>query len=702
MQSVLIPIRRLVLLTAALVVACAVSTSAAGAAPAPSPTSVIFNKETVGRTSGAQTVTIGNPDPGAVQVVGASVVGTDPGDFGITGDGCTGATLDQGESCAVEVAFSPQAGGAREADLEVALAGAGPLEVPLAGTGQTMQLTVPDTASFATTSVGAASSAQIEVKNASEAGVDVSEVKVEGADAGDFGVEGTNCSGYVGSGMGCEVAVRFSPTATGAREAQLRIVTDGSPAEYLVDLSDEGAAPEVTFEPGGHDFGLVETHSGGPRTNFTLRNTGAASVQLGNLEISGPGRNEFWVSGSTCWGTTLAPGANCSIEVQFNANEEGDFAAAVSIAADGVVFEAPLTARAARPQVTASPAPVGFGATSVGATQTRQITLTNTGELPVGFYIALVSGGDVSSFHLVSEDCTSNLFSGRPRVFEPGESCVATIAFEPHAVGAKAATVSFFGGGEGALQVAVEGTAVAPVLDLSPGSADFGTVAVGSPGPVQTFQLRNESVDPQAVDSATLAGADLGEFQIRSDACAETVLAPGEACAVAVRLDPGSAGPKAATLRVHGVAETMVAQLRGEGTAPSSAGAVKAATSGGRVVLSLRADASPATGKVTIGRARCESSAACVLSVAGLASGRIATSAGARTGVRPLGVSQLRLAAGTSAAITTSLPPEFRRSATNAHLRLSLRWHAGSASGALSRTFQLVRPRPRPGQSGPH
>ena len=137
----------------------------------------------------------------------------------------------------------------------------------------------------------------------------------------------------------------------------------GTPAEYFTELSGEGAAPELTFEPGGHDFGLVEAHSNSPRTNFTLRNSGTASAQLalGNLEISGPDANEFFIPNSNCWGRTLAPGATCQVEVQFNANEEGSFAAAVSIRAGNVGFTAPLAGRAERPKVEASPTPLVFG-----------------------------------------------------------------------------------------------------------------------------------------------------------------------------------------------------------------------------------------------------------------------------------------------------------------------------------------------------
>jgi hypothetical protein len=690
MESDLVPFRPVLLAAAlALLVLGLLPTVAAAAPPSANPTSLTFSKETVGKTSGAQTIAISNPDPGVVQLAGVSVVGADPGDFLVTGDGCGIASLIEGGTCAVEVAFAPTASGSREATLQIAVEGEAAIAVPLAGTGQTMKLTVPGTSSFPTTSVGGASLQTIALKNSSEAGVNVNEVKIEGVDPGDFGIEGGNCNVFIGPAMSCELTVRFSPAATGPREAQLRVSTDGTPADYVVELTGEGVAPELTFEPGEYDFGLVETHSGGPRANFTLRNSGVASVSVSNLEISGPDANEFWIPSSNCWGTTLSPGSTCSVEVQFNANDEGSYTAAVSIQAGGVGFQAPLTARAESPRVGASPAPLVFGPTPVGSRQVQEVTLTNTGHLPVAFFIALVSGGDIGSFHLLEEDCTSNVFAGSPRIFEPGESCVAKVAFEPTDVGAKAATLSFFGGGEGALQVPVQGEAVAPRLSVTPSTRDFGAVAVGDAGPVQTFELRNESASPQAIDTATLAGPDLGEFQVRSDNCTEATLEPGASCAVAVRFAPQATGQRTASLRLRSAGGTTIAQLAGEGTATPVAVASMADASRGRVVLSLKSRGRAMAGKVTVGRARCQSSKACMIKVGGLAAGRIATNSGARPGLRPLPVSQLKLAPGTSAVIATTLPPELRGASSGVRLQISLHWKTGSERGVAGRGFRL-------------
>jgi hypothetical protein len=694
MKSDLAPMRRLFRLVVALaVVGCVLPISNAAAAPLANPASLGFGQEVVGRTSSPQTVQVENSELIAVELGSVSVVGSDPADFSIVGEDCAGTTVAPGVDCQVEVAFSPQAGGARNATLEIAVEGEAPIDVPLSGSGQTMRLTVPGSAGFPTTSVGGVGYEQVLLKNSSEAGVNVNEVGIEGADPGDFGIEGTNCAGFIGPSMSCTITLRFSPAASGLREARLRIATDGAPAEYLVELNGQAAAPELAFEPSGHDFGLVEAHSGSPRTNFTLRNVGSATVSLSNLGVSGPGSNEFFIANSNCFGATLSPGATCGIEVQFNANQEGSFAAALEVSAGGTTFQAPLSARAERPKVTASPTPFAFAATSVGSRQVQEMTLTNTGNLPVAFFIALVSGGDIGSFHLVGENCTSNVFAGTPRVFEPGESCTAKVAFEPTSPGTKSATLSFFGGGEGALQVTVEGTAVAPLLSLSPTSRDFGAVSVGTAGPVQTFELRNESVEPQTIESASIAGADLGEFQIRSDSCSGAVLDPGAGCAVAVRFAPGATGPKVATLRIHGGGGTSVAQLSGEGTAISTAATpdpiVPQSTKPGRVALTVNLRARPAGGKVTVGQARCESSQPCVINTSGLVTGRLTNAPGQRPATRGIGASKLKLAPGATAPLKIALPSDFRKAPAGAQLRLSLNWQTGPARGASNRSVTL-------------
>jgi hypothetical protein len=57
--------------------------------------------------------------------------------------------------------------------------------------------------------------------------------------------------------------------------------------------------------------------------------------------------------------------------------------------------------------------------------------------------------------------------------------------------------------------------------------------------------------------------------------------------------------------------------------------------------------------------------------------------------LQPLAVSQLKLAPGTSAVITTTLPPEFRKASSGVRLQISLHWKTGSERGVAGRGFRL-------------
>jgi non-reducing end alpha-L-arabinofuranosidase len=101
-----------------------------GSALTASPSSLSFGNQTVGSTSGAQTVTVSNPNSSAVSVSQLAVSGP----FGQTNT--CGASIAADGSCTVSVTFAPTAAGAATGSLTVT-SGApdSPLTVGLSGTG---------------------------------------------------------------------------------------------------------------------------------------------------------------------------------------------------------------------------------------------------------------------------------------------------------------------------------------------------------------------------------------------------------------------------------------------------------------------------------------------------------------------------------------------------------------------------------------
>ncbi|HYU60188.1 MAG TPA: FG-GAP-like repeat-containing protein [Solirubrobacterales bacterium] len=102
-----------------------------------SPSALSLGVTEIGRVSAPQpvTVTVGS-EP--VQMTSATTTGADPGDFLVSGDGCTGQTLAAGASCQVFIRFAPSADGTRTARLVIRSDGPfGVDSVELSGTGTT-------------------------------------------------------------------------------------------------------------------------------------------------------------------------------------------------------------------------------------------------------------------------------------------------------------------------------------------------------------------------------------------------------------------------------------------------------------------------------------------------------------------------------------------------------------------------------------
>ena len=86
--------------------------------------------------SAAQTIEVTNDGAAPLDVSGMTFSGTNPQDFVIVFNGCLGPVAPRPDLCTIGVSFTPQAQGARTADLNIASNDpSSPLTVALSGTG---------------------------------------------------------------------------------------------------------------------------------------------------------------------------------------------------------------------------------------------------------------------------------------------------------------------------------------------------------------------------------------------------------------------------------------------------------------------------------------------------------------------------------------------------------------------------------------
>ena len=103
-------------------------------APALSTTRLNFGSQTLGATSGAQTVKLTNTATSALNLSLVAIGGANNTDFAQSNN--CGASVAAGASCTIMVSFTPSSAGTRLASLFVtANTGGGPLAIALSGTG---------------------------------------------------------------------------------------------------------------------------------------------------------------------------------------------------------------------------------------------------------------------------------------------------------------------------------------------------------------------------------------------------------------------------------------------------------------------------------------------------------------------------------------------------------------------------------------
>lgn len=238
--------------------------------------------------------------------------------------------------------------------------------------------------------------------------------------------------------------------------------------------------PQLAVEPGNYDFGLLPLNWGSRETSFQLRNVGTEAFQVGSPEIVGPGQEAFWTGYSPCYGTYLNPGESCWVQVYFGPHDAVEYAAQFRVSVGSYSFAADLTGTGGRAAFTPASNPTDFGVAKVGSVgTTREITISNTGNMPGGMFIAVIAGGAIGSFQIVDENCTGVELA-------PAATCTVQVRFQPTSEGVKKATLGLFGENDGPTPIILTGVGSAPDPPVIASAGDAASQEASSaarPGP---------------------------------------------------------------------------------------------------------------------------------------------------------------------------------------------------------------------------
>jgi|GEM_PF-1992579 len=403
------------------------------------PGTIDFGGIEVGESAGPEAVRVANEGTATLHLGEIELNDSGVAEFSFDASDC-GADLEPGEECTVEVEFFPSGPGTATATLEIGQDGGPAALVELSGEGLVVDGSLsPSTYDFGDVFVGEESAAgQFTVENSGDAPLHVDGAALVGAEAGQFELDQESCEDIaLEPGETCVLSVTFAPTAGGAHTAEIEVLSD---AETTIRGEVEGSGrvePGIVRSPDHLGFGVQSAGAGpGAPQTITVESTGATPLHVGNVELGGSMAGQFEIVRDGCGGTTIAPGAQCSVEVAFNPTELGGQAAHLSIQNDaGAPVDTSLAGTAyPNPGIAVDPAVLDFGnqIAAAGPGAPRTITVESTGTTPLQMADPAFEGADADQFQIVANGCAG-------AALEPGESCDIEVAFAPTSIGGKSA-----------------------------------------------------------------------------------------------------------------------------------------------------------------------------------------------------------------------------------------------------------------------
>ena len=579
-----------------------VSTAASGCI-AFNPASQKFGTFPVGSTSVPPfNGLVTNAGNASVTLTSVNIGGTNSGDFQIlAGTTCTASTiLAAGANCSVSIGFVPSVAGAESATLQIADTGANSAQqsLDLSGTGTAPEVSLSPNIglTFGSVPQGTTGTAQmVTLNNTGNASLTIHSITIDASvglpnGPASFGLPATSnactTANPVPAGGSCNIAVNFTPQATGSLTGQVDISDDANNtsggATQNIALSGTGTTPTpiVGLNPTSLSFGSQNLGTTSAPQPVTVTNSGSASLNFTAIQLTGPNANQFQIvtAGTTCQvGVAVsAPSGTCAIEVEFAPNAAASANAAVTLTDDAspTTQSVPLTGTGTGAVAGYSANSISFGGVSVGTTSSPQTaTLTNNGNVALTISNVAIdpSVGIPGDFALLTSGTPCQTVGS----VAPGASCTITVSFTPSGQGTITGQVDITDNASpGSQTIALDGTGLQFGVSLSSNSMAFGSVSVGTPSSPISVTLTNTGNQPLTVSSVTFDSA-VGtpsdfSFTGTNNCVSSSPLAANATCTITAAFTPATQGNITGQVNVadNGPASPQAISLSGTGTQP--------------------------------------------------------------------------------------------------------------------------------------
>ena len=279
--------------------------------------------------------------------------------------------------------------------------------------------------------------------------------------------------------------------------------------------------------------------------SLTVNNTGNDDLDVSHLGLGGANASDYALDWNNCGGPVV-PGDSCVIAIDFTPTAPGTRAATLSLTDEAADSPQAIALTGEGLAAAASvPSAVAFGDVVKGAQPTRNVTVTNSGTLPLHVDISQtgISTGS-SDFSANPSGCTAAV--------APQHSCTIQVTFAPAvALGDESATLAVFDDAFNSPEqdVLLSAASTDPILTVSPTSLAFSQGVLGSSAQKTVTVTNTPGKGNLHVGSVSVTGQHAGDFTLQ-DGCSGQTVAPSATCLVGIVFTPQAAGDRGATLVV--------------------------------------------------------------------------------------------------------------------------------------------------------
>lgn len=504
------------------------------------PTSLSFSSQSVGTSSGAQTISVTNSGQAALHITVSS-----SGDFSQTNTCST--PIGAGANCTISVSFTPTVGGSRTGSITIFDNAPGsPQTVSLSGTGLGPAATLsPTSLSFSNQLVSSTSAPQsVTLNNVGTATLSITSV----AASGQFAVSNNCGTGLAGSAT-CTINVTFSPLQTGSLTGSITITDNAGNSPQTVSLTGVGTEATASLSSLGVYGPEVQVGQTASIGSAVLTNSGNLPLTVTGIVVTGD-----FAETNNC-GSSLAGGNSCTINLTFTPTSEGNQTGSLLVTdnASNSPQQVSLNGVGWAPLVLISPPSLAFSSQPLGSTSgIKSVLLSNTGDAPLSV-TSVVAAGDFSQ----TNTCGASVAAGG--------ACVISVTFSPTATGSRNGSITVTDNATGSPHtVSLTGEVAASALSLSPTSLIFPDTAKGTTSSAQMVTVTNSGTAPLAFTSIGVTG----DFAQTND-CGSS-LAATSTCTINVTFTPTAGGSRtgAITLTDNAAGSPQIIALAGTGLAP--------------------------------------------------------------------------------------------------------------------------------------